>query len=535
MQEVRREDKGFLRFYYSDGLAAIFYRVFPTTEMLALEDLSLSSRLSTNDGESLLEKLVSKSASITDKYAKIHDEKIDLSNALSVNKFFSKIELALENSTRKSLYNIQSVLGHRNIGEQSNFMISMVMPEITALTIQDEVFISSQERSTRYVKFDEAYAPGDIDKEASGLLSEGYTKLFGLYDSLFDKLSDMYKQEFIKKNGKLPSDMQTKTIIAPTVRDSTRSFLPLGAKTSLVMLLSARTAENIGRKLLSSENAYNKQVGHLFYSVVTDNVPSLSAHMVPDDFNKNVYKERVNFDYSNILNEMQVSSLDSVKVSITNGSQSEKQVLNSIYHQLPYKDEKNHKKAVNEYLAKLSSGRSGKFDDLNDSLLRSSFLQIDITCSLGTARDLWRHRLSNRNMSVHLNDYIIPEIVYENSELSGLSKGVLSQINSYAKGLHEKGFNSELELLVPLATKTNLKMSMSLAEAIFIAENRSTNEAHPEYKKIAFDLYDQLKHRYPNITRNLKVFLGNSGQMNSSTDYSRVPKANIDTVNDALF
>lgn len=535
MQEVKRDDNGFLRFYYLDGMAAVFYRVFPTTEMLALEDLSLSSRLSTSKGESLLEKLVSKSSSITNKYSKLYNEKLDLSDPISVNRFFSKVDSSLEESTRKSLYNIQSVLGHRNIGEQSNFMLSMAVPEITALTIQDEVFISSQERSTRYVKFDETYISEDTDRKASDLLSKGYKDLSSLYNSLFDRLMELYKKNFIKTNGAQPSDEQIKTIITPTIRDSIRSFLPLGAKTSLVMLLSARTAENIGRKLLSSENTYNRQAGKLFYSAVSDNVPSLSAHISPDEFNKGVYKERVSFDYSNLLNDMRISSLESVIVKITEGSQNEKQLLNSIYEQLPHKNKIKPKEAVSEYLKNLSSIRKGKFDDLNDSTLRSSFLQIDITCSLGTARDLWRHRLSNRNLVIHLNDYIIPAVVYKNNEALRISNEVLSEINNYSNKLYENGFNSEIELLAPLATRTNLKMSMSLAEAIFIAENRSTDEAHPEYKKIAFGIYDELRYKYPNILKNLKVFLGNSGRMASNIDYSRVPKANIDSVNDTLF
>jgi thymidylate synthase ThyX len=535
MQEVKRNDSGFLRFYYLDGMAAVFYRAFPTTEMLALEDLSLSSRLSTKEGESLLEKLVSKSASITNKYCNIYNEKLDFLDTVSVNKFFNKVESSLEDSTRKSLYNIQSVLGHRNIGEQSNFMISMVVPEITALTIQDEIFISSQERSTRYVRFDEKHISEDSNKEASNLLSKGYNELSGLYNSLSNKLMELYKQNFIKTSGNLPSYEQIKTIITPTIRDSVRSFLPLGARTSLVMLLSARTAENIGRKLLSSQNNYNKQAGKLFYSAVSDNVPSLSTHITPDEFNKYVYKERVAFDYSNLLNEMRVSSLESVIIKITEGSQSEKQLLNSIYQQMPYKDKRRPKEVVSEYLKNLSYSRKGKFDDLNDSLLRSSFLQIDITCSLGTARDLWRHRLSNRNLVIHLNDYIIPTVIYRNNEDLQLSKQVLGEINNYSNKLYEKGFNSEIELLVPLATKTNLKMSMSLAEAIFIAENRSTDEAHPEYKRIAFGLYDELRYTYPNLFKNLKVFLGNSGKVSSNTDYSRVSKPNIDSVNDTLF
>lgn len=535
MQGVKRNDSGFLRFYYLDGMGALFYRIFPTTEMLALEDLSLSSRLSTKSGESLLEKLVSKSASITNKYSRIFDEKLDLSDPVAVNNFFNKVYSSLDDSTRKTLYNIQSVLGHRNIGEQSNFMVSMVVPEITALTIQDEVFISSQERSTRYVKFDENHISESTNKEAAELLSKGYEELSGLYNSLFDNLMELYKQNFIKANGNSPSDEQIKTIITPTIRDSIRSFLPLGARTSLVMLLSARTAENIGRKLLSSKNTYNQQAGKLFYSTVLDNVPSLSTHMIPDEFNKEVYNERVSFDYSNLSNKMHISSLESVIVNLTDGSQNEKQLLKSIYYQLPHNDKVKQKEVVTEYLKNLSSSRKGKFDDINDSVIRSSFLQFDITCSLGTARDLWRHRLSNRNMVIHLNDYIIPAVVYKNNEAFHASKEVLEKVNKYSNKLYQKGFNSELELLVPLATRVNLKMSMSLAEAIFIAENRSTDEAHPEYKKIAFGLYDQLKYRYPYILKDLKLFLGNSGRMTTNTDYSRVPKANVDSVNDTLF
>jgi thymidylate synthase ThyX len=535
MQSVKRDDKGFLRFYYLDEMASVFYRVFPTTEMLALEDLSISSRLNTNKGESLLERLISKSVHITDKNSRSYVGKLNLSDPADLNKFFNDVDLYLESSTRKTLYNIQSVLGHRNIGEQSNFMVSMVIPEITALSIQDEMFISSQERSTRYVKFDEFYMSKNINENASKILSKGYSELSQVYNSLFDKLMELYKQKFIKTNNEMPSEEQVKTVITPTIRDSIRSFLPLGAKTSLVMILSARTAENIGRKLLSSENSYNNQAGTLFCSTVSDNIPSLSTHLNPDEFNKQVYKERIKFDYSNFLGNIHIASLESVTAKITNGSQSEKQILNSIYNQLSYNNKKKQRKSVIDYLTDLSSKREGKFNDLNDSSLRSSFIQLDITCSLGTARDLWRHRLSNRNIVIHLNEYVIPDIVYKNKETLQLSEKTLIKINNYLSELHENGFNSELELLVPFATKTNLKMSMSLAEAIFIAENRSTDEAHPEYKKISLDLYGQLKSKYPTIINNLKVFLGNSGKLSSTTDYSRIPKANIDNVNDTLF
>ncbi len=536
MQNVERDDRGFLRVYSYKGLGAIFYRVFPTTEMLALQDISLSSRLTTKQNESLLEKLISKSISITNKYTNLYNEKVDLNNKDDINHLFKVLGDSLDGSTRKSLYNIQSVLGHRNIGEQSNFMISMVVPEITALTVQDEVFMASQERSTRYVNFNEMYLPKDLSKEVSEGVSKGYDALSSLYNSSFNALSERYKNDFVKNNESYPSADYMKTIIDPTIRDSIRSFLPLGANTSLAMSISARTAENIGRKLLSSENNHNKDAGKLFYAAVSDNVPSLSTHMAPNEYNKMTYQERIFFDYSDMLKDPRITSLNGLSVKLTKGSQTEKQIFESIYRQIPYRmDNKSKKASVLDYLTELASKRGGKYDDLNDNVLRSSFLQSNIVCSLGTARDLWRHRLADRNLSINLNNYILPEVVYNDEKLRDTVKDTFNAVNSHIFELYEREFKSEAELLVPLATKVNLNMSMSLAEALFITENRTTNEAHPEYKKIAFMLYDQLNKSYPHIMDKLNIFLGDRGLLNNSLDYSRVSKPDINKANDDLF
>lgn len=525
---VEREDKGLIRFYKSKGIGGIFYRSFPTTEMFSIEDLSLSSRLTTKENETLLEKLLSKSLSFTKKYFNLIDG--NLNNLENVNYLFKKVDKFLDENTRKTLYNIQSVLGHRNIGEQSNFMISLVVPEITALTIQDEIFISSQERSTRYVEFKENYIPNP----SSPYLVNGYSILSDLYNISFNSLSEKYSKDFYDRNKRIPTENEINTLIHPTVRDSVRSFLPMGAKTSLVMMISARTAENIARKLLSSDNIYNKDAGELFYSIVADNVPSLSTHMKPDEFNKIVYKERIKIDDNDIKKEPYICNLDAVNVKIKKGSQSENQLINSICNQLS-KDCKNKKETLENYLKSVSYCRSGKFNDLNDTSIRSSFVQFEITCSLGTARDLWRHRLSNRNIEIHLNNYIIPKNIYSDSNLMHMTYSSLKSLISNYNELIHSGFYSDAQLLIPMATMSTLKMSMSLAEAIFIAENRSTDEAHPEYKKIAFDMYKVLKSKYPRIMDNLKVFMGNSGINKNSTEYSRINKPNISSVNESLY
>ena len=534
MEDLKRNDRGFIREYSLNGMGALFYRTIPSSESLALEDLSISSRLSPKPGQTIFDRLVSKSESITKKNTNISTTPVDLSDTQNLNAYFSELEKKLDESTRPALYNIQSVLGHRNIGEQANVMISMSLPEISALSIQDEVFMASQERSTRYVDFSENYLPSE--SSALEQLKEGYSLLSWAYSVAFSHIEGLNKRKFKLENLRDPSDDEVKSMIAPTARDSARSFVPLGAMTSLAMSINARTAENISRKLLSSANIYNREAGRLFSAVIKDNIPSLAAHTEPDSYNNFVYPERVKFDWSLINDNASFSGLENVLAELGEGSQTERQAYASIYRQMPEAYRAGvMKESVDAYLEELSSHRLGKYDDLNDSVLRSTFLQFDITCSLGTARDLWRHRLSNRNISITPNAYILPDAVYSNKGLSDYTKTELGKLGRIIAGIYRKGSESEAELLIPLATLSRLKMSMSLAEAIFIAENRSTAEAHPEYRKIAFGIYESLKASYPNLMGKIKTFMGDSGLMQPGSGYSREIKPKTKDANEALF
>ncbi|MDP8012608.1 MAG: FAD-dependent thymidylate synthase, partial [Nanoarchaeota archaeon] len=491
---IRREDSGFLRIYRLDGqIGSIFYRTFPSTETLASIDVSIASRLSPGANENVLDRLISKSKTLIEKATPSYDGSFNIDDTTSVNLFFENYEKNLDVSSRKTLYNLNAVLGHRNIAEQSHMMISMAVPLLSALRIQDETFVASQERSTRYVDFKETYVPS-ADEDIKSILINGYDALSSVYNSLYEVIYNLYEEDFKRKNGRSPSEQEGKNIIRPSVLDQTRSFLQMGQMTSLVLQISARTAENIGRKLLSSNNKYDQMVGVLFDTVVSDNVPSLSTHLEPDEYNKEIYKkERIAIDLSKINEKPRIKNLEEIITKIGGGSQTEEQMINSIYYQMPIKPGRNKKEAVSDYLKRISSKRQGKYDDLNDSLLRSTFLQLNINCSLGTARDFWRHRLSKRNLDVNVNEYFVPNVVYENKDMYDTVRAAFLDVNQNMRKLYDKGANSEAELLIPLATAVDLKMSMSLAEAVFIAENRSTSEAHPEYKRIAYQILDALR------------------------------------------
>ncbi|MCW1297545.1 MAG: FAD-dependent thymidylate synthase [Candidatus Rehaiarchaeum fermentans] len=516
--EISENENKFIVIFKYKGLTGIYYRTFPLPEELVLEDLQLSSRLKSK-GKSLGERLIEKSNSITNSYL----ENIIDGDKIKLDSFFKETNKVRE--VRNTLYQITANLGHRNVSEQANFMVSLSLPILAALVIQDEKFLASQERSTRYVEFNDYYLPENSDNSL--------TLYYNLISSLYDKTFSYFINEKIKSfkisQGREPSKEEIETVIIPTVRDLVRGFIGLGAITTLVLNLNGRTAENIARKLLSNENYYVREVGNLFTEMVNYAVPSLSTHLLPDDFSRKVLSERISFNDDYIDSKPKFSKFEDVEVKILAGSQSEEQIIESIYSQLPSSFKK---EGVISYLKNISKERKGKFDEYNDGILRNSFVQFQITSSLGSARDLWRHRLAEKNIEVFTNHYFIPKEIYDNKDLFEEVNYKFSELNDYYKKLLKEK-SSLSRLIIPLAVESKLTMSMSLAEAIFIIENRSTSEGHPEYKQIAMKMYEELNRKYPNLMNSLKIFIGNSGA--SSSEYSRTYKPNTSFANEHLF
>jgi len=124
--------------------------------------------------------------------------------------------------------------------------------------------------------------------------------------------------------------------------------------------------------------------------------------------------------------------------------------------------------------------------------------------------------------------YLPKEII--ESKMFEQIKQTLSEIADARRKLSEMGFVGAAKLLIPLATGAKMTMHMGLGEAIFIIENRSTKEAHPEYRHIALEMLNKLSEKYPNITKAAKIFANREEQV-----YSRIEKENTDKTNRELL
>ena len=496
-------DKEYYKVYKYGGLAILFYKVKPEPESQALIEISNASRINPGKDETLLERVMRKSDSF-----------------LSSDDLLEKAEKALDK--------IANHLGHNNILEQVHALIAVVVPIWVALRIQDERFVESQERSTRYVEFRELYIPEDIkeNEEAFSIFISSANKLLGVYKATFNEMVERLKEKYKKENGNEPSSEYIKTVIEPTARDLVRGLLPMGMETVVYFSTNAKVLENITKKLLAEADKTCHIVGEGLKQVISENLPSVSKHLDPSPF------EAVYFNNIRKLNqtfkEPIIKSFDEERVEI-DGIDEDKLIKEIARIAKSTNDGDISMDEVLGYIKPLTIKREGKYDTLNNTIFNVGSILFDFDVSIGSLRDLQRHRDTIKNYVIDDSVVYLPKEIIE-SKMFEQIKQTLSEIADARRKLSEMGFVGAAKLLIPLATGAKMTMHMGLGEAIFIIENRSTKEAHPEYRHIALEMLNKLSEKYPNITKAAKIFVNKEEQA-----YSRIEKENTDKTNRELL
>jgi thymidylate synthase ThyX len=125
---------------------------------------------------------------------------------------------------------------------------------------------------------------------------------------------------------------------------------------------------------------------------------------------------------------------------------------------------------------------------------------------IGGFRDMHRHRRCVQILQPFTNahGYEVPE---------GLAEaGLLQQYESAMTQAHEAFLNVSRAGLVdnaayvlPLGTRTRALFKMDFAEALYIAELRSTPAGHFSYRRIAWEMYQAVARRHPALAQYFRV------------------------------
>ncbi len=494
--EIEKEDYGKFIVYSlgsKQGMqAAIFYKIEPSAEALTLMEVSNSSRISPKEGETLLERIKRKSAEMLSNY---------------------------DEEARKKLENIIYVLGSNNIKEQAHVLIALLAPIYTIMKVQEETLgFASQERSTRYVLFKEYYVPKSIEQsnEAKELYLNAIEKLRNAYAKLLEMLKAELEEEYKAKNGHAPMQEELKQVIVPTARDLVRGFVPLAAQSIVYISANAKNIENIAKRLFSTGNSTDAIAGTLISKAFSESLPALSRHMEPSGFSKALHAITWDFKPINEIGK-EIKPFSSLKASISESSSTEEQIKSCISEM----------GISEEMLEKLLGSRSGKFDALNRTPFGIGSILANFEISLGSMRDLMRHRDSIKRFSIGYG-FVLPDELMQGEKYE-IARNALEYVLRAMEKLSSMGFSEEALLLMPLATGCRLSMEMGLGEAIYIAENRSTKEAQPEYRHLSIELFEALKRRYPKLIGKRSFFVSEE-----NVNYSRIEKEGTEKANRVL-
>ncbi len=493
-------DKAVYKIYRSGQVSILYYKIDPDPETLAYLDVANASRLSPKEGQTILERLIEKSDSMLPRGSKL----AEINNLLREGKCKEEeIEAALKRegnrNARSALDNIIRVLGHNNILEQGHVLIAIVAPISAVMNIQDERFVSTQERSTRYVSFDEMYVPESIkgNAEALSIYSEAVKELDNAMSKALEAMSKRLTEAYIREHQKEPEEQYIKDVIKPSARDLCRGLVPMGKQTVVFLSINAKSLESITKKMLSSNDPVNRLVGEGLKQVAKENVPSFASRIDPDDFELAYHAGVKGIELSNAMPE--INDFESEKVEL-HGEEEAKLVEKIGLMALKRPEE------VLDYVRNITGLRHGKYDALNNTVLGIGSLLFDIEVSVGTLRDLQRHRDAIKNYQVTDGIFYFPRELMEDPIFEVVERAIKKNVEA-RKRLSEMGFGAEAKLLLPLAAGARLEMEMSFGEAVYIIENRSTPEGHPEYRQIALRMWEELKKAYPNLVSNLKAFV----------------------------
>jgi thymidylate synthase ThyX len=440
--------------------------------------------------------------------------------------------------------------GHRSIADLAHVAFAIErLSLLAAIILVDEPRWDGQERSTRYQNFQKSgwYLPDFSTSPASGVVfTEAIEALFAAYHSTTEIML-----AHLKGRTARPPEMKEEAFhrtLRARALDVSRYLLPLATNTSLGQIVNARTLESQISRLLSDPHeevrqlgvrlreaaagaawnvqgdalsALERKIAALDPSLVADAealltrevkiAPTLVKYAAPND-----YVVATRGDLAQAAAELMkgaaieppagpVDLLDDQPLEIDLATTLLYGATHYSYRQLARQVGSLEEARRNEIIS-LGARHRGRHDELLREFSAGQSLRFDILMDIGGFRDMHRHRRCVQILqpftSVH--GYEVPE---------GLADaGLLQQYDSAMTQAHEAffrlgqaGLTENAGYVLPLGTRTRALFKMDFAQALYIAELRSTPAGHFSYRRVAWEMYQAVARRHPALAQYFRV------------------------------
>src|SRR5574340_233930 len=475
-------------------------------------------------------------------------------SALSMKESLKEIN---EQKAEKFLNTFYFQYGHRSIADLAHVALAIEKLSIlAAIALVDEQRWDGQERSTRYQDFKKSgfHVPDWGGNAAAGqLYGEAARALFSEYEALSE---DMWR--YLAQRTPRPAEMKPEAYertLRARAFDISRYLLPLATNTSLGQIVNARTLEAQVARLLSHTHAEVRRLGELLkraarepaYNVnhqawrrlveeICARDPALGerarqellkevrvAPTLVKYADASAYEIKTRAELRQAAGELMAgASLASAQpVELLEDEPLEIELAATLLYEhchYPYRQVRQRVEALSEgqrqEIIGLGIRHRGQHDELLRAFSAGQGFRFDILMDIGGFRDMHRHRrcvqIGQGVTTAH--GYDTPDEVLDaggevRQRYDQAMRRAAEAVAQVAAGLKAGDAEAEekAQYLIPLGYRKRTLFKMDFAEAVYIAELRTTPAGHMSYRRVAWGMYQEVARKHPALGRYFRV------------------------------
>jgi thymidylate synthase ThyX len=443
--------------------------------------------------------------------------------------------------------------GHRSIADLAHIALAIERLSIlAAIEVADEQRWDGQERSTRYQDFKKSgyYVPdfGEAD-DARKLYRETMDFLFAEYEAL-----SAHMAQYLITITPKPSDMKQETYertLKARAFDITRYLLPLATNTSLGEIVNARTLEMQVAHLLSHTHKEVRQLGDSLkkaganpaYNVNGESLrdlvaqiraanpelgaraeqellrevrvaPTLVKYADPNPYEIETRRELRQAARELMAHEQLAPS--KAIVDLLDEEPLEVEIATTLLYEHCHFSYRQIRQAVQvagerrrREIIELGLRHRGKHDEMLRGFRAGQQFRFDVLMDTGGFRDMHRHRrciqVMQASTTQHGYEMLMDlEDAGVRSRFEAAMRRAQTTVETIAKSASPEAEENS-QYAIPLAFKKRALFKMDFAEAVYIAELRTTPAGHASYRNVAFAMYEAVARKYPALAKYFRV------------------------------
>lgn len=378
---------------------------------------------------------------------------------------------------------------------------------LAAKALEDSrIGISPLEKSTRYVRFDRPGPDGRFlyyrgSELAHPVYEPAAEQLFQTYSALIEPATQAIRERYPQEPGE--TDRAWKTATRAKALDLLRGLLPAGTLTNLGLFGNGRAFEYLITKLAASDLPECQGLATSLHEELSLVIPSFVRRALDPKYGQPAVERMIESKRAlgGLARRARVrQSEPSVRLLEYDRDAQRKVVAAAVfaYSNLPLDEQAANPDAVLEAML----GRRANRRQRPPRALEHAEYTFEVVANFAAYRDLHRHRMLTQERQVLGTSlgYDTPGGLVELGMRDRYVRAIEDAAGAHAKLERDLG-PALAQYVVPLAFRVRWYVRANLREIYHLCELRTTPQGHPDYRRIAQEMFRRVSEVHPRLAR----------------------------------